>query len=108
LLDAQVGIEASKALGPKLLVVRHPVGDFLEGLGGDAAGAPLGFTAAGDQTGVFEDFEVAGDGGHAHGEGRGEFSDGGLAGGEAREDGAARGIGEGGEGGTERIGSQRY
>ncbi len=96
--------EAIEALLPDDSIFFDPIGDLLERGGLEAAGAPLSFAAAGDEAGALEDFEVLGDGGHAHVEGGGEFGDGGFAGDEAGEDGAAGGIGESGEGGAEMIG----
>jgi hypothetical protein len=98
------GVEALEVGGPDAAVFFEPVGGFDERLGLEAAGAALGVLAAGDEAGAFEDFEVLGDGRLGHGERLGEFVDGGLAGGEAGEDGAASGVGEGGEGGVEALG----
>ena len=53
------------------------------------------------EAGALEHADVLRDGGERHGESRGELSDGAVAGGEAREDVAAGGVGEGGEGGVE-------
>ena len=80
-----------------------PTGDVAEGLGGEAAGAPLGVAAALDEVGAFEDFEVFGDGGEGDCERLGEFGDGGFTIGESREDFAARWVGERVEGGTEGV-----
>jgi hypothetical protein len=98
------GVEALEVGGPDAAVFFEPFGSFDERLGFEAAGAALGVLAAGDEAGAFEDFEVLGDGGLGHGEGLGEFVDGSLAGGEAGEDGAASGVGEGGESGVEAVG----
>ena len=54
-----------------------------------------------DKSGAFEYLEMLGNGGLAHGKRLGQFVDRGFAGGEAGKDGAARGIGESGEGGVE-------
>jgi hypothetical protein len=54
-----------------------------------------------EQTGGLEDSQVLGDGRERDVEGRGEFGDRGFAAGQPREDGAARGIREGPEGGVE-------
>src|SRR6267143_447304 len=100
----QIVIQAVKALRPEPPVVRHPVGDVLERTGSDPAGPPLGLAPAANQTGVFQHLKVSGDSWHAHRKGRSQFRDGGLAGGQAREDGAASGVGESGEGSAEMVG----
>ena len=79
------------------------MGDVFERLGLELAGTPLGMAGAGDEAGMLEDFQVLGDCGESHLERGGEVGDGGFAAGEAGEDGAARGIGEGGECGVEMI-----
>src|SRR6267143_499883 len=99
----QIVIQAIKALRPELPVVRHPVGDVLERTGSDPAGPPLRLAPACNQTGVFQHLEVTGDGGQAHRKGRSQLRDRGLAGGQSREDGAASGVGEGGERGAEVV-----
>ena len=86
---------------PELAIAFKVLGDVFEGLGLEAAGTPLGVAGAGDEAGVLKDFQVLGDCGESHLERGGEVGDGGFAAGEAGEDGAARGIGEGGEGGVE-------
>jgi len=53
---------------------------------------------------ALEHADVLRDGGERHREARGELADGAIAGGEAREDVAAGGVGEGGEGGVEGAG----
>ena len=53
---------------------------------------------------ALEHAHVLGDGGERHREPRGELADGAIAGGETREDVAARGVGEGGEGMVEGLG----
>ncbi len=55
-----------------------------------------------EEAGGFEHAEMLGDGGEGKGEGLGKLSDSGLALSKASENGAAGGIGEGGEGGIER------
>ena len=97
----QVVVEAIEALFPELAIAFKVLGDVFEGLGLEAAGTPLGVAGAGDEAGVLKDFQVLGDCGESHLERGGEVVDGGFAGCEAGEDGAARGIGEGGEGGVE-------
>jgi hypothetical protein len=57
-----------------------------------------------EEAGGLEDAKVLGDGGKGEREGFGKLGDGGFTLREAGEDGAAGGIGEGGEGGVERGG----
>jgi hypothetical protein len=99
----EVAVEAVEAAVPEDAIALDPVGDVLEGLGGEAAGAPLGVAAALDEVGALEDLEVLGDGGEGHGEGCCELGDGCFALDEAGEDGAPGGVGEGGEGGAEGV-----
>jgi hypothetical protein len=99
----KIVIEAVEALHPERTVVVDPVGGVFEGAGLEAAGTPLGFAASSDEAGAFQDFEVFRDSGHGDGEGLGELGNGGFTGDEASENGAASGIGEGGEGGGELI-----
>ena len=86
---------------PKAAVVLDPVGGVAHRLGDEpaAVNAPVDFTV--EQAGGFEDAQVLGDGGERNVKGRGELADGGLAAGQAGEEGAARGVGEGAEGGVE-------
>jgi hypothetical protein len=67
-----------------------------------AANAPLLLDSG--EPGALEHADVLRDGGERHRESRGELADGAVAGGEAREDVAAGGVGEGGEGGVEGAG----
>jgi hypothetical protein len=71
----QVGVEAVEAGVPELAVAGHPFGGFAQGGGLEVARAPLGFAAAGDQSGLFEDLQVFGDGREAQGEGFGDLVD---------------------------------
>src|SRR6266852_1869354 len=100
---AQIFVQTIEALRPEPLVVSDPIGDVLERRGRDPAGPPLRLAPACNQTGVFQHLEMPGDGGHAHREGRRQLCDRGLAGGQAREDGAASGVGESGEGGAQVV-----
>jgi hypothetical protein len=54
----QIIFEAVELPLPSKAIVLDPVGDVLKAGRMDAAGAPLGSAAAGDQSSVFEDFEV--------------------------------------------------
>jgi len=59
------------------------------------------------QAGGLEDAEVLGDGRQGNVEGRGELADRGVALQKARENGAARGISKGAEGGVQGRGGRR-
>ena len=59
-----------------------------------------------EKAGGLENTEMLGDGGERKGERFGNLGDGGFTLREAGEDGAAGGIGEGGEGGVERSGRE--
>jgi hypothetical protein len=98
------GVEALVVGFPDAAVLFEPLRSICEGLSFEAARAALGVAAARDEAGALEDFEVLGDGGLGHLERLDQLVDGGIAGGEACEDGAASGIGEGGESGVESIG----
>jgi len=74
----------------------------LHGLRGEAAAVNAAVDLALEEAGGFENAEMLGDGGEGKGEGLGKLSDSGLALSKASENGAAGGIGEGGEGGIER------
>ena len=65
---------------------------------------PLGFTPARDQSRPLQNFEVLGDGGHAHLKRFGQFRNRNLARRQACQDGAPRGIGQGRERRAEWIG----
>jgi hypothetical protein len=84
--------------------VLDPLRGSLHGLGDQAAAvnAAVNFTL--EEAGRFEDAEMLGDGGERERERLGELGDSGFALSKASEDGAAGGIGEGGEGGVERGG----
>src|SRR5262249_26073396 len=75
----QILVQAVETLLPETPVLLQPVGGVLERTGFEPAGPQLRFTAAGDQTGPLQRLEVLGDGGQAHGEGRGQLHDRGLA-----------------------------
>ena len=95
------GIETLEIGFPELTIALKPDVGFGKRLGCEAAGTALAIAAAGDEASAFENDEMFGNGWLAHGEGFCEFKDGGLAAGEASQDGAACGIGEGGEDGVE-------
>ena len=59
-----------------------------------------------EQAGVLEDAHVFRHGGERHVEGLGQLGDRAFGGGELRQDGAARRVGQSGEGGIERIVNQ--
>src|SRR5580658_9245509 len=52
----EVIVEAIEALLPELAIALEPMGGLLERLGLEPAGPPLGVAAAGDQTGMLQDF----------------------------------------------------
>src|ERR1700690_1791266 len=104
----KIVIQTIEALIPEAPVAIDPVGDLFERHGPKAAGPSLRLTAARNQPGAFEHFEVLGDGRRADDEGLGEFLDRGLALGEARHDGSPSGVGEGGEGECEAIDRHLY
>src|SRR5262245_35591938 len=99
-------VEPGKALLPEGAVAPGPVGNVLDGFGGEAARAPLRLAAAGDEAGAFEDLEVTGNRRQADVERLRQGIDGRGAEAEAFEDGAPRGVGKGGEDGTEAVSLQ--
>ena len=101
----EVGVEAVETFLPERPVLFHPIGDVFEFFAIELAGAPLRFARLGDEAGLFQDLEVLGDGREAHflEEGPGEVGDVGFALRQSRQDGAAGGVGECGEGLTELI-----
>jgi len=99
----QNAVQPVVVLFERLTQHREPLFDLVDGGFGEPAGAPGSVDAADDEAGVFENFEVLGDGRLGHLEGLGEFGDGGLALSETGEDRAARGIGEGRECGVEPM-----
>src|SRR6267143_3223975 len=60
---AQIVIQPIEALCPEPLVVSHPIGYVLERPASDPAGSPLRLAPTCNQTGMFQYFEVPGDGG---------------------------------------------
>ncbi len=97
-------VEAEKGLFPEFPIALEVLRGFGKRLGFEAARATLGACGVRNEAGALEHLEMLGDGGLAHREGLRELGDGCFAGGEASEDGAPRGIGEGGEGGVEPRG----
>src|SRR4029077_16389463 len=98
----QVGIQAIEALVEETPVMAEPVGDVLERARLDAARPPLRLTAARDQAGAFQHFEVFGNRREAHGERLGKLGHRGFAQSEPRQNGPAGRIGQCGKGGVER------
>src|SRR6476646_7765110 len=90
---------------PEVAIMLRPVGDGGERRGLDAARPPLRVDAPRDEPRTLEHLQGLGDGREAHVEGRCELGHRALARHEAREDRAARRVGEGGKGGAERVGS---
>ncbi len=79
-----------------------PLRGGLHGLRGEAAAVNAAVDFALEKAGGFENAQMLGDGGEGKREGLRKLGDRGFALGEARENGAAGGVGEGGEGGVER------
>src|SRR5438445_258104 len=100
----EIAVQPFEALLPVAPVVLDPVSDVLERIGLQPAGPPLRLAAALDQARALEHLEVPGDRGEADVERLGQLHHRGLARSEARQDRAARGIGEGGEGAAEAVG----
>lgn len=72
-------------------------------------GAPHApFLLHGGEPRALQYVHVLGDGGERHREARGELADGAIAGREACEDVASGGVGEGGEGVIERLGTVNH
>lgn len=74
---------------------------MLHGLGSEAKAMNAAVNFPAQQAGGFQDAQMLRNGGERHAERFGEIGDFGFAESEASEDGAAGGIGEGGEGGIE-------
>lgn len=70
----------------------------MHGLGGEAAAVDAALDLATQQAGGFKDAQMLGDGGKGYGERRGKALNGGFTPRETRQDGPARGIGEGAKG----------
>src|SRR5581483_6481298 len=105
---AQIFVETIEALLPESSIFVDPFGDVFERAGLEVAGTPLGLAATGDQARALQDLEMLGNRRHADVERLRQFGHRGVAGGEPCEDGAAGGIGEGGEGIAQRVGGHLY
>src|SRR5258708_38753198 len=66
----QIFVQTVKTFGPEPLVVRQPFSDILERRGANTAWPPLRLARACYQTSVFQNLEVAGNGGPTHCKGR--------------------------------------
>jgi len=99
----EIFFEAVKALIPEGAVVFDPTGGFFEWIGFEMTRARLGIASTCDEARSFQDFQMLGDGRHAHLERLGEIGHGSVTGCEARQDSSAGRIGEGGEGGSELV-----
>jgi hypothetical protein len=99
-------IEAVEATLPCSPGVLGPCADLDQGLGPQSAWAPLPISAATDQTRLFEDLQVTGDGREADGERLGQLEDGRLTVGQPAQDRATRGVRQGGEDSVEPIGGR--
>lgn len=91
-------LEGIEALLPESAVELEPLRGVAQGPGIETDSMNASFHASRDQTGVLEDDEVLGDGVERDLVWLGDLRDGGVAEGQAREDVAARGVGESGEG----------
>ena len=87
---------------PKSAVLRDPIRGLLHGLRGEAEAMDTAVDLAMEEAGRFEDTKMFGDGGERDPEWFGKFGDFGFAKSETGKDGAAGGVGEGGEGVIER------
>ena len=96
-------IEAPVALFEDLAVAFDPVHGLLQSLRFQLAWAPLRIDVRRDEAGALEHLQVPGDRWLAHLERLGQFRHGGLPRGQPRQDGAARGVGQGGEGEVETV-----
>src|SRR3954449_11870960 len=97
-------VELVHALLPRPLARLHPRHRVVERVGLNPARSPLRLAAADDQACALEDLQVARDGREADVERLGELVDGRLPLREARQDLAARRVGEGGEREAELVG----
>src|SRR5208283_5466213 len=91
---AQIVLEAIEALLPEPSVVVEPIRCVLERRWREPARPPLRFAAALDQTGALQNFQMLGNGRHAHRERLGQLRHRGLARGQAGKNRAPGWIGE--------------
>ncbi len=100
---AQIVVQSIEARDPEAAIAFEPVVDGLEGGRLDPARPPLRLAAARDEARALQHLEMLGDGREAHVEGFRQLGHRGFARREPRQDGPARGVGEGCEGGAETI-----
>src|SRR6266536_3583033 len=100
---SQIFIQAIETVFPETAIVVDPIGDLLERRGIEVTRTPLCVTAPRDQTGMLENFQMFRYRGQAHIERFGELGDGRIARREASQDCAACRVGQGGEGGSQRV-----
>jgi hypothetical protein len=100
----EIGGEEIELRLPELPVVRDPLEGAAHRHGIERGATHAPFLLHGREPRALEHADVFRDGGERHREARGELADGAVAGGESREDVAAGGVGEGGEGGVEGAG----
>jgi hypothetical protein len=93
-----------KTFCPKPAILFHPMGNFFERAGVQLARSPLRRATTGNQSGMFQHFQALGHCRKAHGERLGKFGDRKLAKREPSEDGAPRGVRQGGKSEAEWIG----
>jgi hypothetical protein len=87
---------------PEGAVFADPGGGIPHGSGSKAAAVDAAIDFAPEQSGGFQHAKMLRDGWERDPEGRGDLRDGGFAMRQARQNGAARGIGEGAESGVKR------
>jgi hypothetical protein len=104
----EIGREHVELRLPELPVVRDPRERVAHGRGVERCTPHASFLLDGGEPGTLQHAHVLGDGRERHREARCELADGMVAGGEAREDVAARGVGEGGEGVVEGPGTVNH
>jgi hypothetical protein len=98
----EIGREHVELRLPELPVVRDPRERVAHGRGVERCTPHASFLLDGGEPGTLQHAHVLGDGRERHREAGRELADGVVAGGKARENVAARGVGEGGEGVVER------
>ena len=100
----QILCQSVELFFPERAVVLNPRGSVFHRLGNEPAAVHAAVNLPPEEAGGLEHAEMLGDGRQGHREGFGQSGHRGFTVGEARKDGAAGGIGEGGEGRVERPG----
>jgi hypothetical protein len=104
----EIGREHVELRLPELPVVRDPRERVAHGRGVERCTPHASFLLDGGEPGTLQHAHVLGDGRERHREAGRELADGVVAGGKARENVAARGVGEGGEGVVEGPGTVNH